>query len=133
MRVCYSSREHGRKLQPKAQVHFNFIVQEPASASKQQSARKLPATLAKSRATPQKEPASKPVKPEKSQTPSKQRPSAAKGKRKAVNLLEDDDDEDDFQVILSDMLHLQADYSVITPSPQEYRVAWRSPCHLPVS
>ncbi len=90
------------KLQPKPQGRLDVVVQEPASAAKQQSARKLPAALARSRTTPQKEPAGKPVKSEKSQTPSKPRPSAAKGKRKAVNLLEDDDDDDDgdFQVNL---------------------------------
>ena len=74
-------------------------LQAPTSPSGKQNARKLPAALVKKQTTPKKEAASKPSRSGRSQTPSKQQPSAAKGKRKAVNLLEDDDDDDDFEVI----------------------------------
>lgn len=93
-----------------------MTVQEPASTTKQQNARELPAALARKHATPQKEPASKPLKSEKSHMPSKQRPSSAKGKRKAVNLLEDDDDAD-FEVNFDRVIYLLTQYSILRPIP----------------
>ena len=73
-------------------------LQAPASTLGKQNARKLPAALVKKQATPQKDSATKASKSDRSRTPSKQQPSAAKGKRKAANLLEDNDDDDDFEV-----------------------------------
>ena len=95
-------------------------VQEPASTTKPQNARKLPAALAKKSITPQKEPLGKPSRSEKSQTPSKQRPSATKRKRKAINLLEDDDDDEeaDFEVLKASQRVIYLLRAQSTPIPQ---------------
>lgn len=109
------------KLQVKIPLMTSLHWQEPVSASKQQNGRKMPAALAKKEATPQKEPASKPSRSGKSQTPSKQQPSTAKGKRKAVNIITDDDDDnddDDFEVLPPDNKYPMADRAVLRDAAQ---------------